>query len=155
MNQLRSTEENCLTQHERDGEREREGTPVGTWKLVAWISGQASFYLTLPPIIHKIPVFLKPLRVLGKFVLLGISKMPPSNYICTASEGGISAGRNFMDVHSLSLLSAVRSPSPWPWKARAQQEQHTLEGCLSLPHFPSGPRGPIHSLELPNFRTKN
>lgn len=69
---------------------------------------QASFYLTLAPIIHKTPIILKFLKVLGKFVLLGMSKMPLSHYICTVSEAGINTELNLV-YGKLSMKSLIQN----------------------------------------------
>lgn len=68
---------------------------------------------------HNTPVFLKFLEVLGKFVLLGISKIPPSKYICTVNKVGINKGLNLVEV-MLSMKRIIQStlilPALWSGK---------------------------------------
>lgn len=101
----------------REREERSQGEP---WNLAAWVPVQVPFHLTLPPIIHKTPVFLKLLKVLGKFTLLGISKIPPSSYICTESEVGISAGLNLLDV----ILPMKSLESAWTTPCSPLSEDH-------------------------------
>lgn len=60
--------------------------------------------------------------------------MPPSNYICTVTEGGISAGRNFVD-----MILSVKSLAPNALTVLALRGQKTLSSKWTA-HLRGPPR---------------
>lgn len=86
------------------------------------------------------PVFLKFLKVLGKFVLLGISKIPPSHFICTVSEVGISTELDWVDI-VLSMKSLIQSIA-LPCSLLSEDQLPYVECYLKMDNTPIGPPRP-------------